>query len=72
MTVKEKLNQLEDLLDAEKDTLSEDTELEALSQWDSIAVISLIAMFDEDYGKVISPAEVKEYKTIRDILDQME
>ena len=46
MTTAEKLNILEDLLDIEKDTLTEDTELNQISEWDSIAVISIIAMFD--------------------------
>lgn len=72
MTLKEKLNELEELLDIEKDTLSEEAELEQLDEWDSLAVISLIAMFDESFGEVITPAQIKEFKTIKDITDKME
>jgi acyl carrier protein len=72
MTVNEKLNILEDLLDIEKDTLREDIELEQLGEWDSIAVISTIAMFDSIFGKEISPDEIKGFKTIKDIMDKME
>ncbi|MCX7708786.1 MAG: phosphopantetheine-binding protein [Clostridia bacterium] len=72
MTIQEKLSLLEELLDTEKDTLSEETELNQLSQWDSIAVISLIAMFDETFGKVVTPKEVKSFKIIKDITDKME
>jgi acyl carrier protein len=72
MTIKEKLNQLEDLLDIEKDILDEETELEHLSQWDSMAVIALIAMFDDMFEKVVSSAEVKEFKTIKDVIERME
>jgi acyl carrier protein len=72
MTNKEKLNQLEELLDTEKDTLSEEMELKELSQWDSMAVIALIAMFDDTFEKVITAAEVKKFKTINDILEKME
>jgi acyl carrier protein len=72
MTNKEKLNQLEELLDIEYDTLTENTELDQISEWDSMAVISIIAMFDEIYGKVVTPAQVKKFKTIKDIMDEME
>jgi acyl carrier protein len=72
MTIKEKLNTLEDLLDIEKDTLNEDLELNQINEWDSIAIISTIAMFDSIFGKDITPEEVKAFKTIRDITDKME
>jgi acyl carrier protein len=72
MTNKEKLNQLEELLDIEKDTLSEDMELRELEQWDSMAVIALIAMFDDMFEKVVTPAEVKNFKIVKDIIDNME
>ncbi|MDF2523161.1 MAG: hypothetical protein K0R31_802 [Clostridiales bacterium] len=72
MTVKEKLNCLEELLDIEKDTLNEETQLDDLNEWDSIAVIALIAMFDDMFGKILTPAEVKKFKKIKDIMDEME
>lgn len=72
MTIKEKLNLLEELLDIEKDTLNEDMRLDQISQWDSMAIITLIAMFDETFGKVITPREVKGLKIIKDIIDLME
>jgi acyl carrier protein len=72
MTDKEKLNQLEELLDIEKGTLSEDTELHQINEWDSMAIITIIAMFDEVYGKIITPANVKNFKTIKDVMGEME
>ncbi len=72
MTIKEKLEQLEDLLDMEKDTLRAEDELEQLDEWDSMAIIALIAMFDDSYGKILKPKEVRSFKTIKDILDLME
>jgi len=72
MTNKEKLNLLEELLNIEYDTLTEDTELDQISEWDSMAVISIIAMFDEVFGKIVTPAQVKEFKTIEDIMYEME
>jgi len=72
MTIKEKLNHLEELLDIESDTLNADIELDQLSQWDSMAIISIIAMFDSDFGKVVTPNEVKGFITVNDIIDKME
>jgi acyl carrier protein len=72
MTEKQKLNCLEELLDIEKDTLNEETELDQLSQWDSMAVISLIAMFDAEFGKTITAEEIRELKKVKDILEMME
>lgn len=72
MDTKKKLNILEELLDLEKDTLDENTRLDEISEWDSIAVISTIAMFDSLFGKEISAREVNGFKTVKDILDRME
>lgn len=72
MTIKEKLNCLEELFDIEKDTLSEETELDQISQWDSMAAITLIAMFDDIFGKSITHAQVKGFKNIKDIINEME
>ena len=72
MTSKERLNLLEELLDIEKDTLSEDQELESLEEWDSLAVISVIAMFDEEFEKIITSSEIKGFITVKDIMDKME
>lgn len=72
MTINEKLNILQDLLDVEQGTLSEDTELDQLNEWDSIASISIIAMFDSLFGKEIKPEEIKGFKIVKDITDKME
>jgi len=72
MTNIEKLNLLEELLDIEKDTLCEDIELESLGEWDSIAVIATIAMFDSNFDKVLTPKEVKQFVTVKDIMDKMD
>jgi acyl carrier protein len=72
MTVKEKLNLLEEMLLIDKDTLNEATELADIEEWDSMAVISTIAMFDDVFGKELKPEEVKKFITVKDIIDRME
>ena len=72
MTVKEKLNLLEELLFLDRDTLEEASELTDYEEWNSMAAISLIAMFDDVFAKVLKPEEVKRFVTVKDILDKME
>ncbi len=72
MTVKEKLNLLEEILLIEKDTLDENAELININEWDSMAVISTIAMFDSVFGKEIKSEEIKKFITVKDIIDLME
>lgn len=72
MTLKEKLNLIEELLLIEKDTLEESTELGNIPEWDSMAVISTIAMFDSVYNKDIKSEDIKKFRTVMDIINQME
>lgn len=72
MTVKEKLNLLEELLLIDKDTLDESAVLSDINEWDSMAVISTIAMFDSVFGKEMTSEEIRKFKTVKDIIDLME
>ena len=72
MTINEKLELLEEVLDIRQGTLSEDIELETLGEWDSMAAISIIAMFDENFTRTITTNDVKNFKTVKDITDMME
>lgn len=72
MNMKEKLNLLEELLFLDKDTLEEASVLADFEEWNSMAAISLIAMFDDVFGKELKPGDVKKFETVKDILDEME
>lgn len=72
MELREKLEMLEDLLELDEGTLNENTELNSLEEWDSVAALSLIVLLDEEFNKTITGKQVKEYKTIKDILNVME
>lgn len=72
MTEKEKLAMLEEMLDLEEGVLTPDTLLDDLEEWDSIAIISLIALLDDEFNKTIKGTEVKEFKTVADVLKVME
>jgi acyl carrier protein len=72
MTEIRKIELLEDMLDLEAGTLKADLLIEDIEEWDSMAVISLIALLDGEFGKAITAKEIKSFKTIEDILKVME
>lgn len=72
MELKEKLALIEEALDTEEGVLTPETILDEVDSWDSIAALSLIAMMDDNFGKTLSGAELKELVTVGDILTHME
>ena len=72
MELKEKLALIEEVLDVEEGSLSPETELADVDEWDSIAALSLIVMLDEKFEKTVSGAQIKALKTVNDILAYME
>jgi acyl carrier protein len=49
-----------------------ETELKNLPQWDSLAMLGVIVMFDTEYGKTIGGAELKAAITIGDLFRLLE
>ncbi|KND60770.1 Acyl carrier protein [Candidatus Burkholderia verschuerenii] len=47
--------------------VSADTELLSLPEWDSLASLGVIVMFDTDYGKTISGEDIKKCVTLADL-----
>ena len=44
-----------------------DTELRSLPEWDSLAALGVIVMFDVEYGKTITGDDIKNCVTIADL-----
>ncbi len=72
METREKIKSIEELLELEEGTLEEDTVLDNLEEWDSVSILSLIVLLDEEYNKTITSKDIKEIKTVSDILKLME
>lgn len=68
---KEKIVLLEEMLELEDGELTEETVLEDLDCWDSMAAIELIALVDEKFGKALKGQQIRQFKTVEDILDIM-
>lgn len=71
MKDKEKLEMIEEMLDLDEGTLLPEQVLTDLEEWDSIAVISLIALMDEEYNKQIKGSDIKQLQTVADVLALM-
>lgn len=72
MTQEEKIALLEDMLELDKGTLDVNTELSSIDEYDSMAKLSLIVLMDEECGKKLTGEQLREFRTIGDILAFME
>ena len=68
MTIEEKIAVLEDMLELENSTLTVETKLSTVDEFDSMAKLSLIVISDEEFGKKLTGEQLREFKTIGDIL----
>lgn len=68
MNAREFLLALDETLELDAGTLKGDETLESLDNWDSLAVISFIAMVDEKLNLVVSGAKLAAAKTVADLL----
>ena len=71
MDLKDKLSLIAQALDAEPEALKPDTKLEELEEWDSLAVVSVIAMLDKYFSVRLKPNDIKSLTTVEDILAHM-
>ena len=72
MTNEQKIKTIEEILDLEEGTLTEETVLRDLEDWDSVAIISFIAMMDDEFDKIVKGSVVREQKTVADLMALME
>jgi acyl carrier protein len=47
--------------------LTAETKLESLPEWDSLAALGVIVMFDMEYGKTITGEQLKKIATLQDL-----
>ena len=60
------LEKLVNVLDTE-DEITMDRQLEDMEEWDSLSIVSFMAMANTACGKHVTPAEVKAAKTVEDL-----
>ncbi|CCX90505.1 putative uncharacterized protein [Succinatimonas sp. CAG:777] len=72
MDIKEKLAALEDMMELDAGTLTPETLLSDIEEWDSLSALSYVVMMKDDFGKKVTGDVVRGFKTVKDIMDTME
>jgi len=65
--MQEFLEKFIEIIDAEEASITGDTLLSDIEEWDSLAYISFIALARTDYSAKVTATAVKEAKTIADL-----
>ncbi len=71
MTKEDKIKLLEEMFETDVGSIKPETELENLT-WDSMAMLSLIALVNEHFGKRLTGTQLKSFKKVQDVLSAME
>jgi len=66
LTKQEFIEKLSELLDVE---VNENTDLRELEEWDSLAMLGVLALYDE-IGVEIDINEMDEFKSVKDLLEK--
>ncbi len=72
MTIEKKISLLEETWELDEGTLTPDTLLDGLEEYDSMGKLSLIVMIDDECHKKLDAETIKTFKTVKDILDFMD
>ena len=65
------LERMADILDVE-DEITLDTNLSELDEWDSLSIVSYVAMANAACGKKVDVKSVREAVTIQDLYDMLQ
>jgi acyl carrier protein len=68
MNNQEKIALIEDTLGIDKGTLTPETVLSNLPEYDSMAKLSLIVLCDEEFDKKLTGEQIRSFQTVGDIL----
>lgn len=71
MTKREFLSNVEQMIEVPDGTLNGAEQLSALEKWDSMAVISFIAMADAAVGMQVMPSKLANCRTVNDLVALM-
>ena len=71
MTLQEKLLALEEIMELDEGSLSPETLLENIDEWDSLAALSFVVLLKDEFDKAIPGQQIREFQTVQDMLDVM-
>ena len=71
MDMQEKIALLEETLEMDEGTLTAETVLADVDEYDSMAKLSLIVMMDDEFGVKLTGDVIKSFETVGDIVKLM-
>ena len=71
MSVQEKITLLEDMLEVDEGTLTEDTMLEDIDEWNSLAYLSFSVLLSDEFDKEVPASQIKMYTSVKELLGLM-
>lgn len=72
MELQKKLALIEDIMELDEGTLSPETMLGDIEEWDSLSALSFVVMLGDEFNRKISGNEIRAFRTVQDMLDVME
>ena len=69
MTNKEIINLIEDTFEIDMNTLSENSLLSDIPEYDSMAKLSVIILADEEFNKKLTGETMRDFKIVGDIVE---
>lgn len=72
MTVQEKLEVLEDIMELDEGTLKVEDSLENIDEWDSMSKLYLVTYVKKEMQKRLTVDEIKNFETVQDICDYLD
>lgn len=72
MTVQEKLEVLEDILELDEGTLKVEDSQEDIDEWDSMSKLYLVTYVKKEMQKRLTVDEIKNFETVQDICDYLD
>lgn len=67
MTLQEKIEFIEEIMDVDEGSLTEDTILEEVEEWDSLSTLTLTVKMKQNYDMNLATETIKEFVTVGDI-----
>lgn len=73
MTIEEFVEHFADeMTETPAGTITADTNYKELAEWGSLASLSIISMIDEEYGHLITGADVRARNSVRELWEYVE
>ncbi len=67
MTLQEKIDMIEDIMDVDEGTLTGETVLSELEEWDSLSTLSLTVTMRNRFGVTLTTDIIKSFEKVADI-----